>query len=133
MARLNHTAITEKPQATVESVKAVWHTPPLGGEGTEVKEKPVATMPRTKAKRPPFYKVVMLNDDYTPMDFVVEVLKTIFHQEHLDAVNTMLQIHHKGSAVAGIYTRDVAETKIEIVTSRARKQEYPLQCVMEQE
>ncbi|MCA9912681.1 MAG: ATP-dependent Clp protease adaptor ClpS, partial [Anaerolineae bacterium] len=50
-----------------------------------------------------------------------------------DAVNTMLQIHHKGSAVAGIYTRDVAETKIEIVTSRARKQEYPLQCVMEQE
>jgi ATP-dependent Clp protease adaptor protein ClpS len=89
--------------------------------------------PKTETKRPPFYKVVMLNDDYTPMDFVVEVLKNVFRKNHHDAINIMLEIHHQGAGLCGVYTRDVAETKIQIVIELARNQEYPLQCVMEQE
>lgn len=75
----------------------------------------------------------MLNDDYTPMDFVVLVLKTIFRMEHKQAINTMLEIHNKGAALCGVFTRDVAETKIEQVVATARQNEFPLQCTMEQE
>ena len=87
----------------------------------------------TKPKRPPFYKVVMLNDDYTPMDFVVHVLQTVFHKNHDDAVSVMLAVHQKGAGVCGIFTRDVAETKVDLVVQYARMNDYPLQCVMEQE
>jgi ATP-dependent Clp protease adaptor protein ClpS len=89
--------------------------------------------PKTRTVRPPLFKVMMLNDDYTPMDFVVEVLKTIFHQPHEEAVSVMLNIHHQGAGLCGIYTRDVAETKIEMVENLAREQEYPLQCRLERE
>ncbi len=87
--------------------------------------------PKTRVKRPPMFRVIMLNDDYTPMEFVVEVLKTIFHQPHEEAVSVMLNIHHQGSGLCGIYTRDVAETKIDMATAFAREHEYPLQCRME--
>ncbi len=89
--------------------------------------------PKTKTKRPPFFKVVMLNDDFTPMDFVVDVLKTIFRKNHHDAINIMLEIHHKGAGMCGVYTRDVAETKAQMVVDRARSEEFPLQCVVEKE
>jgi len=89
--------------------------------------------PETKTKRPPFYKVVLLNDDYTPMDFVVLVLKSVFNKPQEEALRTMLTIHHAGSAVCGVYTRDVAETKVEIVVALARKNDHPLQCVMEKD
>lgn len=89
--------------------------------------------PKTRTKRPPFFKVVLLNDDFTPMEFVVEVLKSIFRHPHEDAVSIMLQIHHKGAGICGVFTRDVAETKAEIVIGLARKNEYPLQCVLEKE
>lgn len=89
--------------------------------------------PKTKTKRPPFYKVVMLNDDYTPMDFVVDVLKSIFRKNHHDAINIMLEIHHQGAGLCGVFTLDVAETKAQMVVDRARSQDYPLQCVVEQE
>lgn len=86
-----------------------------------------------KTARPPLYKVMLLNDDYTPMDFVVLVLKQFFHKGHEDAISIMLDIHNQGSGICGTYTRDVAETKIEQVISAARQNEHPLQCVMEKE
>lgn len=87
--------------------------------------------PEIKTKRPPFFKVVLVNDDYTPMDFVVFLLKDIFRKMHEEAVNIMLEIHHKGAGVCGVYTRDVAETKAELVLTLARRNEYPLQCKVE--
>ena len=89
--------------------------------------------PQTQTKKPPFYKVVLLNDDYTPMDFVVYVLKQIFHKQHEDAVRTMLAVHSKGAGLCGVFTRDVAETKVDQVITAARQNEYPLQCVMEKD
>ncbi len=89
--------------------------------------------PETKTKRPPKYKVILLNDDYTPMDFVVMVLEQIFHLPHEAALQVMLQVHQKGAGLAGVYTRDVAETKVDLVTEYARINEYPLSCTLEQE
>lgn len=89
--------------------------------------------PLVKTKRPPMYKVILLNDDYTPMDFVVSVLEQIFRKTHAQALQIMLQVHEKGAAPAGIYTRDVAETKVDQVVEYARMNDYPLQCTLEQE
>lgn len=89
--------------------------------------------PEVKTKRPPFFKVVLLNDDYTPMDFVVFVLKDIFRRTHEDAISIMLEIHNKGAGICGVYTRDVAETKAESAITVARRNEYPLQCRVEKE
>lgn len=87
--------------------------------------------PKVKTKRPPMYKVILLNDDYTPMDFVVMVLEQIFRKPHADALNVMLEVHQKGAGLAGIYTRDVAETKVDQVIEYARINDYPLQCTLE--
>ena len=92
----------------------------------DVLEKPIA-----KAKRPSPFKVVMLNDDYTPMDFVVQVLKEVYRKSHEEAVGVMTEVHQKGSGICGIYTRDVAETKAELTAAVAKKHEYPLQCRVE--
>lgn len=92
------------------------------------KEDLLVAEPAAKTKRPPFFKVVLLNDDYTPMDFVVYVLKDVFHKNHDDAVSIMLDVHQKGEGVCGVYTRDVAETKAEMVIAISRQSEYPLQC-----
>lgn len=89
--------------------------------------------PKKKLKRPSFYKVVLLNDDFTPMDFVVEILMQIFRKTHEEAVEIMYQVHNKGVAIVGRYTRDVAETKIDQVMHQARQNDYPLQCTMEKE
>ncbi len=87
--------------------------------------------PKVKTKRPHFFNVVMLNDDYTPMDFVVQVLKEIFRKSHEEAISIMLDVHRRGSGICGVFTRDVAETKAELVTSVAKRHEYPLQCRVE--
>ena len=87
--------------------------------------------PKTQTKRPPMYKVILLNDDYTPMDFVVMVLEQIFRKTHTDALNVMLEVHQKGAGLAGIYTRDVAETKVDQVIEYARINDHPLQCALE--
>jgi ATP-dependent Clp protease adaptor protein ClpS len=89
--------------------------------------------PEVKTKVPPYFKVVLLNDDYTPMDFVVNILKGIFRKNQEEAVSIMLEIHQKGEGVCGIYTRDVAETKAEETVMIARRNEYPLQCRVEVE
>ena len=89
--------------------------------------------PKTRTAKPPFYKVLLLNDDYTPMDFVVLILKQVFHKPHEDAIRTMLEVHSAGAGTCGIFTRDVAETKVDQVVAIARRNEHPLQCVMEKE
>ncbi|MGL4666374.1 MAG: ATP-dependent Clp protease adapter ClpS [Saezia sp.] len=83
------------------------------------------------AKSPPFYQVVMLNDDYTPMDFVVELLRVYFGKALEEATVIMLNIHHKGRGVCGVYPRDIAQTKVELVMSAAQSEQHPLQCIME--
>lgn len=87
--------------------------------------------PKVKPKVPDYFKVVLLNDDYTPMDFVVLILKDIFRKSHEEAVSIMLEIHQRGEGICGVYTRDVAETKAEEVIIVARRNEHPLQCRVE--
>ncbi len=91
------------------------------------------TEERRKVKRPKRYKVLLHNDDYTTMDFVIHVLVKHFHKSTAAATQVMLQVHHKGVGVAGIYSRDVAETKVAEVTEEARAQEMPLQLTTEAE
>jgi ATP-dependent Clp protease adaptor protein ClpS len=85
------------------------------------------------APPPPLYKVLLLNDDYTPMEFVVKVLESIFLLSREQATLVMLKVHNEGVGVAGIYPRDVAETKVHQVTEYAQSQQHPLQCVMEED
>jgi ATP-dependent Clp protease adaptor protein ClpS len=85
----------------------------------------------TRLKPPPLYKVKLINDDFTPMDFVVEVLERFFNKTREQATKLMLQVHNDGSAVCGVYPLDVAETKVRQVTTLARDNQHPLQCVIE--
>ncbi|MDE3037572.1 MAG: ATP-dependent Clp protease adapter ClpS [Pseudomonadota bacterium] len=104
------------------------------GKGQEVRHDGLLLAePKVKTKRPPYFKVVLLNDDFTPMDFVVFLLKDVFHRNHEDAVGIMMEIHQRGAGVCGVYTRDVAETKAELVITLSRRNEYPLQCRVEKE
>lgn len=84
-----------------------------------------------RLKKPPMYKVILLNDDYTPMEFVVEVLEMYFHMDRERATQVMLQVHQRGLGVCGIFTRDVAETKVEQVMLYAEQHKHPLKCAME--
>lgn len=95
----------------------------------------ITAVPKAKAKlkRPPFYRVLLMNDDYTPMDFVVRVLESIYHKNHEEAVEIMLAVHEKGAGTCGVFTRDVAETKVDQTLYLARQNDHPLQCVMERE
>ena len=86
---------------------------------------------KKKLKKPSLYKVVMLNDDYTPMDFVVYLLKTFFKKNHEEASKIMLEVHNKGAAICGIFTFEIAETKILKVINTARNNGFPLLCILE--
>lgn len=87
---------------------------------------------RPKLKKPPLFKVILLNDDYTPMEFVVHVLEAIFGHNRENATRIMLNVHKSGKGVCGIYTRDIAETKVTQVNSYARENKHPLLCDMEE-
>ncbi|WCT74098.1 ATP-dependent Clp protease adapter ClpS [Sphingomonas naphthae] len=91
----------------------------------------VATKTRSKTKQPQPYKVLMLNDDYTPMEFVVECLQRFFRMSLEDATRVMLHVHQKGVGVCGVFSYEVAETKVNQVTDFARTHQHPLQCTME--
>ena len=91
----------------------------------------IATKTRPKTKRPSMYRVLLLNDDYTPMEFVVHVLERFFQKNKEEATRVMLHVHHHGVGECGIYTYEVAETKVTQVMDFARKHQHPLQCVME--
>ena len=88
---------------------------------------------RAKTKRPPLYKVLLLNDDYTPMEFVVHVLERFFGLSHSHAFEIMLTVHKKGVAVVGVFSHEIAETKVGQVMDFARRHQHPLQCTMEKE
>ncbi len=86
---------------------------------------------KPQLKRPPMYKVLLINDDYTPMDFVVHVLEEFFGMDRHKATQIMLTVHTQGKAVCGIFSRDIAETKVAQVCDHARKHQHPLLCTME--
>jgi len=86
---------------------------------------------KPKLKRPPLYKVILLNDDFTPMDFVIEILMDFFAMSEQKATQVMLQIHTQGAGVCGTYSKDVAETKVYIVNEYSRSYQHPLMCSME--
>jgi ATP-dependent Clp protease adaptor protein ClpS len=87
---------------------------------------------KPRLKRPPLYRVILLNDDYTPMEFVVEVLQKIFSLDRTTATRIMLEVHTKGKGVCGVYTYEIAETKVAQVTGLAQQHQHPLLCTMEE-
>ena len=93
----------------------------------------LVTKTRPKTKRPSLYKVLLLNDDYTPMEFVVHVLERFFHKNRDEATRIMWHVHQKGVGVCGVFTYEVAETKVAQVMDLARQNQHPLQCRMEKE
>ena len=106
--------------------------PPGGDNGTNTN---IGVVERTKPKtrKPSMYKVIMLNDDYTPMEFVILVLERFFSKSHEEATNIMLHVHQKGVGICGVFTYEVAETKVTQVMDLAQQQEHPLQCTLEKE
>ena len=84
-----------------------------------------------RAKKPPLYSVILLNDDFTPMEFVVGILERHFNKDHAAATDIMLKVHNDGRAVCGVFTYEIAETKVTLVTEEARQNGHPLQCVLE--
>jgi len=102
----------------------------MGKDNTDIREK---TLQREKIElqEPPLYKVLLHNDDYTTMDFVVMVLETVFHKDTSEATRIMLNVHHQGLGIAGVYTREIGETKVAIVHGMARKSQFPLKCSLE--
>ncbi len=97
------------------------------------REDTVLEAQKAKLKPPPMFKVLLLNDDYTPMDFVVMVLQRFFSVSREKATQIMLKVHREGAGVCGVYPRDVAATKVELVMSYARQHQHPLRCVMEED
>ncbi|MGC1504093.1 MAG: ATP-dependent Clp protease adapter ClpS [Sulfitobacter sp.] len=91
------------------------------------------TKTKPKTARPPLYKVMLLNDDFTPMEFVVLVLERFFGLNHMQAFEIMLTVHKKGLAVVGVFSHEIAETKVAQVMDFARRHQHPLQCTMEKE
>lgn len=87
---------------------------------------------RPKVKKPPLYRVVLLNDDYTPMEFVVQVLQSIFGMDRSTATRIMLEVHTKGKGICGVYTFEIAETKVAQVVGLAEQHQHPLLCTMEE-
>ncbi|WP_439817467.1 ATP-dependent Clp protease adapter ClpS [Zavarzinia sp. CC-PAN008] len=102
-----------------------------GGEGGPATG--IVTKVKPKTQKPSMYKVLLLNDDYTPMEFVVHVLERFFNKSREEATRVMLHVHQKGVGVCGVYTFEVAETKVTQVIDFARRHSHPLQCTMEKE
>lgn len=100
------------------------HDDRQGDTGVVVKEE-------IRTKRPPLYSVILLNDDFTPMEFVVLILERHFNKDHAAATDIMLRIHNEGRAVCGVYPYEIAETKVALVTEEARQNGHPLQCTLE--
>ncbi|KFC62895.1 ATP-dependent Clp protease adaptor protein ClpS [Devosia sp. LC5] len=103
------------------------------GGGKNGTETGTITKTRPKTKRPNLYRVLLLNDDYTPMEFVVLVLQDVFNKTREEAMRIMLHVHQKGVGECGVYPYEVAETKVTRVMDTARKNQHPLQCVMEKQ
>jgi ATP-dependent Clp protease adaptor protein ClpS len=105
--------------------------PQQGGEGGPGSGTAVIARPKTQVRHPNMYRVLLLNDDYTPMDFVVSVLKKYFNKGPEEATRIMLHVHQHGVGECGVFTYEIAETKVTQVMDHARKHQHPLQCIME--
>src|ERR1700690_2904950 len=101
--------------------------------GTVTPPTNIALKPKQATQKPSMYKVLLLNDDYTPMEFVVQVLESFFNKDREEATRIMLHVHRKGVGLCGVYTYEVAETKVSQVMAAARQAQHPLQCTMEKE
>ncbi|MEO9971342.1 MAG: ATP-dependent Clp protease adapter ClpS [Hyphomonadaceae bacterium] len=108
-------------------------TPGGGGSDGDDNQTGLGTQTKVKTKKPSLYRVVILNDDYTPMEFVVFILEKIFNMSGEEAYKVMLHVHNHGVGVCGVFTYEVAETKVAQVLELARRNEHPLQCDMERE
>ncbi|MEQ5777820.1 MULTISPECIES: ATP-dependent Clp protease adapter ClpS [unclassified Thalassospira] len=104
-----------------------------GNQGDGLPTTGVVTKTRPKTKKPAMYKVLLLNDDYTPMEFVVLVLEQFFGKGREEATAIMLQVHRKGVGICGVFTYEIAETKVNQVMDLARQNQHPLQCTIEKE
>lgn len=104
-----------------------------GSRGDEEGKTGLVTKTRPKTKRPSLYKVLLLNDDYTPMEFVVHVLERFFNKGREEATRVMLHVHHKGVGICGVFTYEIAETKVAQVMDFSRQHQHPLQCTLEKE
>lgn len=131
-------ALTDEAPAALRLVPVSAHAGPReddadkgGGKGGT--ETGTITKTRPKTKRPNLYRVLLLNDDYTPMEFVILVLQDVFNRSREEAVQIMLHVHQKGVGECGVYPYEVAETKVTRVMDTARKNQHPLQCVMEKQ
>jgi ATP-dependent Clp protease adaptor protein ClpS len=127
-------AMSRKPDLTRMSDPGVpgppSGNPPGNGNGIGVD---IVTQTRVKTKKPSLYRVLLLNDDYTPMEFVVYILERYFNRSREQATRIMLHVHQKGVGLCGVYTYEVAETKVAQVLDLAKRHEHPLQCVMEKD
>jgi len=144
---LNHSArrlavrAEQSTERRVNSFDVSVVDPGLGAEMSENRpeddddpwESGVATKTRAKTKKPSMYRVLLLNDDYTPMEFVVDILEVVFKKTHEEAVKVMLHVHQSGVGMCGVFTYEVAETKVAQVIDAARRNQHPLQCTMEKE
>jgi len=106
---------------------------PDDGDSNDENQTGIVTKTRPETKKPSLYKVLLLNDDYTPMEFVVHVLERFFNKGREEATRIMLHVHQKGVGICGVYTYEVAETKVTQVMDFSRQHQHPLQCTMEKE
>jgi len=95
--------------------------------------KPLAVVDKPRLQRPPMYQVLLLNDDFTPMDFVVDILRRCFHKSESEATRIMLAVHHEGKGLCGTFPREIAESKVVLVRLKSREQGHPLACIMQRE
>ncbi len=121
-------AVCEVRKTVTMSRKDQDQRPGDSGSGSDI-----VTETRPKTKKPSLYKVLLLNDDYTPMEFVVYILESFFNKSQEDATCVMLHVHQKGVGLCGVYTFEVAETKVAQVMNFSQQNDHPLQCTMEQE
>ncbi|WP_022722201.1 ATP-dependent Clp protease adapter ClpS [Rhodopseudomonas sp. B29] len=123
-----------RSDVTAPSAGRIDHPPRMAGDGRSGSGSPttsVITKTKPRTKRPNLYRVLILNDDYTPMEFVVHVLEKFFNMDVEAATKVMLHVHHHGIGECGVFTYEIAETKVTQVMDFARKHQHPLQCVME--
>ena len=126
MRHLHHSTAQQADRTTKNTISSK-----NGGKTGEAHGDVLVAEPRVRTKKPSLYKVVLLNDDYTPMEFVVQILEVIFRKPRAAAVQIMMDVHKSGSGICGVYTKDVAETKADEVIRAARTQNHPLQCVVQ--
>jgi ATP-dependent Clp protease adaptor protein ClpS len=130
---VKHRALEGDRPAVVAAIPDVRMSDERKGDDDERSNTGVAVKPRPKVKKPSMYKVLMLNDDYTPMEFVVHVLERYFGKSAEEATQIMLHVHQKGVGICGVFTFEIAETKVNQTMELARKNQHPLQCTLEKE